>query len=478
MKNRGFSAPSARIRAPASGYDLTTGEIGAKLVRLSLPAIAGQLTQVLYGLADMAWLGRLENGAAGAVAASGSVATLMWLSFAFRAFGSAGAQIGVAQNLGGGRADIAREYARSAITLSAILGLFCGVSFALFRGTFVGFFGINDKAVYADAIAYLTLVSVGVPFAYVTETAAAVFSASGDSKTPFVINLACLAANAALDPILIFTLRMGVAGAALATSLCQAVSCAAMLLALKRFRREGLSGLRLFGLPKAPYLLQMLRWGAPPALEVSCFVFFVILVSRIVASFGAEAMAVQRIGNQIDQFSYLVAGGFGVALTAFVGQNHGAGHVGRILVGVRISSVIMGAWGVATTLNLLLFNRLLFSIFVPREPAVIEMGAQYLRIFALCQFAACLEGVGSAVCRGLGRTLTASVNSISSSALRVLLALLLTRDEFGLRQNGVWLAIALSAFMRGAGVYILGLRHIFRLKAAAVIVGQRGSEPC
>jgi putative MATE family efflux protein len=439
----------------ASKHDLTSGPIGIKLVKMSLPVMAINLTQMMYSFVDMAWLGRLSSAA---VASASVIGTLQWLAMTLQLFGSTGAQIGVSQNIGS-NGDV-KGYVKATLTLSLILGSVTCLSFFLFRNGLIGFFKITDVGVARDAVTYLAIAAPALGLRYLSQTAASIFNASGNSKTPFIITGCAIALNAALDPIAIFSLNMGIAGASLATTASVAIEAIAMLIALKRYKHEAISGARFFGRIEREKLKSIFRWAYPLAAELLIFVACVMLVSRIVASFGYEAMATQRIGNQIDQFSYFVAGGFSTALSAFIGQNFGAGHTDRIRRGFAISTVFMGIWGAVTTANLLLFNRMFFKLFVPNEPAVIEMGAQYLKIFALCQMAACLEGVGNSVFRGCGKTMAPAVSSTATNVLRVILAFTLSQTE--LRQNGVWLAIASTAFLRGAGSYLLSLIYLPR----------------
>ncbi|MDR2360593.1 MAG: MATE family efflux transporter [Oscillospiraceae bacterium] len=439
-----------------SKYDLASGSILRKLIPLSLPAIAGQLAQMAYNFADMVWLGRLSGGA---VAAVGSVGPLIWLSLTLGIFGQRGAEIGIAQNLGRRDGEAARRFLNAALITALTLGIVCGAIFLSFRHQLIGFYKIIDPKVERDAVSYLYITALAMPLTYINSVLSAAFSAGGNSVKPFVINLICLALNALLDPLLIFNAGLGVIGAAIATASCQATSCIIMLAAMKLYKHKYLSGIKLWRLPSREHLSKILRWGAPGAFEIFFFTFFVMVISRLVAAFGSDAMVVQRIGNQADQFSYMVSGGFGTALTAFIGQNYGAGKRGRIRRGVMLSMAIMSCWGIAATVNLLLFNRALFRLFVPDEPNIIEMGASYLRIFALCQLAASLEGVGGSVFRGYGRTVIPSAISVSTNVLRIILAWVLSQGS--LRQDGIWWALSISAFLRGGATVLFSLPLIF-----------------
>lgn len=440
-------------------YDLTTGKIAPGLLRLSLPTMGVQLIQMAYSFANMFWLGRLSSGA---VAASGTVGILLWLSMTLQNYGRKGSEIGVSQCLGARNFTGALGYLQTSVSLALILGLICGGGFLGFAGPLIGFFGITDPQVEKDAVIYLRVIACSIPFTYVNDSAAAAFNASGNSAKPFYIHLVCLFFNSVLDPILIFAAGMGVTGAAVSTVFCQILSCIILLRVLKGYRHEAFAEMKIWRLPQTVFVRPIIRWGTPGAAETFCFTFFVIIVSRFVASFGSDAMAVQRIGNQVDQFSYLVSAGFAAALTAFIGQNYGAGQYKRIWEGFAFGTLLMAGWGVAATLNLVFFNRFFFMLFVPNEPDVVSMGAGYLRIFALCQLAACLEGVGQSVFRGYGKTLFPALISIFTNVLRVILAYFLSRGS--LAQDGIWWAISISAFLRGGLMYALSLPYIYKMK--------------
>jgi putative MATE family efflux protein len=442
-------------------FDLTRGGVLSKIVRLSLPTIGTQLVQMAYSFADMFWLGRLSSAA---VAVSGTIAVFTWLSMSLQAFGTKGAEIGVSQSLGLGDKDRARGFLQSSLSVSLALGVVCALIFTLARRPLIGIFNIADTSVRENAVVYLFVTALAMPFNYVNSSVVAAFNASGNSALPFRVNLLCLALNAALDPIFITTFALGATGAAIATTLCQAFACLLMLICLRRYKHDAFAGMKMWRLPVKRYLRAILRWGWPNAFEMFCFTFFILIVSRLVASFGPDAMAVQRLGNQVDQFSYFVSSGFAAALTAYIGQNYGAGELSRIRRGFAVSSAIMGTWGVLATLNLTFFSGFFFRLFVPGEPKIIEMGVGYLHILAFCQLVACLEGVGASVFRGYGKTLPPSFVAVFTNVVRVVLAVTLSRGS--LQATGIWWAMGISAFLRGLLTYLFSLPIVFNKRAA------------
>jgi len=156
-------------------------------------------------------------------------------------------------------------------------------------------------------------------------------------------------------------------------------------------------------------------------------------------------MAVQRIGIQIESISWLIAGGFGSALTAFVGQNYGRGRYGRIHKGASLGLRSMLLWGLVATAVPLLFGRQLFGIFLQDE-TVIEEGVRFLRILSVAQVFICLEFWAVGIFRGLGKTIPPSVSTITGNALRIPLSWFLSQTALGLA--GLWWGISIGACLR------------------------------
>ncbi|MDR1932964.1 MAG: MATE family efflux transporter, partial [Spirochaetales bacterium] len=211
--------------------------------------------------------------------------------------------------------------------------------------------------------------------------------------------------------------------------------------------------------PDKKKIAMILKWALPIGLESILFCFLSMVTSRIEASFGANAVAASKVGSQVESLSWLIGGGFGSALVAFIGQNYGAGKQERIRKGVRTSAAAMAVWGVFVTLFLIFAGGFVFSLFLP-DPEMVKLGVPYLRILAFCQLTFNLEAVGAGAFKGTGRTLQPSLVSVVSNIIKPILALFLSRTSLGL--YGVWIAISLTAILRGVWVcvwYIVSSRN-------------------
>ena len=452
-------------------YDLTEGNILQKLLMVSLPIMGNQFVQMAYNLADMFWLGRVGSAA---VAAASTAGMYMWLSMAFTSVGAKGAEIGVSQNMGRGDLEKARHYGETALGLAIILGTVYGAAMLLFPQQLVGFFRLEETHVTADAITYMMLVAPGIPFSFIMGAASGICIGSGNSRIPFLVNAAALALNILLDPILISGVGMGVAGAAVATSVAQILGACLLLWALAKHPARPFPTIRFLGRPRREESLQTIRWSLPIVCENFLFTFFAMYITRLITPWGAGALAAQKVGSQMESLSWLIGGGFSAALAAFAGQNYGGKKWDRIHQGFRMSSLFMGGWGVMVTILLYALARPFVSAFFPNEPSVVSIGVNYIHILAVIQIPACLEGVGSGAFRGIGRTLPPSLISITCNGLRVLLAWRLSQTSLGL--EGIWWAIAIGAGARGMGTYLWYCFYKRKLPATEVLLTDEALE--
>ena len=171
-----------------------------------------------------------------------------------------------------------------------------------------------------------------------------------------------------------------------------------------------------------------------------------MLIARIIAGWGDAAVAVQKVGSQIESISWMTAEGFGSAVNAFTAQNYGAGRKDRVKKGYHTALKIVLAWGCFTTFVLVVFPEVLFKIFIT-EPDVIPMGVDYLRILAVSQLFMCTEATAAGTFQGLGKTMPPSLTGIVFNALRIPMALALGATVLGL--NGIWWSISISSILKG-----------------------------
>ena len=201
---------------------LTEGPITGTLVKLAIPIMATSFVQMAYNMMDMIWLGRVSTNA---VAAAGTAGFFTWFGTALFMVPKIGAEVGVAQSLGREDVKAAKKYVFHTIQLDIIVALIYSILLMVFRHKIIGFFNLGDEEVVQMATDYLFIISIGLIFYFLNPVFSGIFNGSGNSTTPFKINVIGLIINMVLDPLMILGIgpfpEMGIKGAALATIIAQ-----------------------------------------------------------------------------------------------------------------------------------------------------------------------------------------------------------------------------------------------------------------
>ena len=438
--------------------DLTEGSIVKGLISLSLPIMGTSFLQMAYNMTDMIWLGRVGGKA---VAAAGTAGFYMWLSFAFIIITKVGGEIKVSQSIGKKDFAESKDYAKTAIQLTVIISILYFIFVQVFKYPLISFFKIDDDYVVKEAVSYLNIVSYGFIFAFINPLLTGMFNSYGDSKTPFYLNTIGLIANMILDPVLIlgyFGVKpMGVFGAGLATIIAQLVVTLAFLIYIFRTKtvfRE----IKLFSSINFLKTKEIFRLGVPAAMQSALFTAISMAIARIVSSYGALAIAAQKVGAQIESISWMTAGGFQGALAAFVGQNYGAKKEERIKKGYNISIKLISLIGLFATIILFVFAKEIFSFFIPEEETI-NFGVSYLKIMAYSQIFMCIELTTAGAFNGISKTMPPSIISISFNALRIPMAFYFSK-VMGI--DGIWWAITISSILKGLILYLWFVKKLKR----------------
>ena len=438
--------------------DLTKGNIVKALFRLALPIMGTSFLQMAYNMMDMIWVGRIGSRA---VAAVGTAGFYSWLAMAFIRIPKIGAEVGVAQSVGGKDLDKSRSYIKHCLQLIVCLALFYASVLIIFRKSLIGFFMLEEADIINNAITYLVIISFGLIFYFLNPVFTAILNGYGESKTPFLINSMGLLTNMVLDPLLILGIgpfpRLEVAGAAIATVIAQATVTIIFIVKIRKMP-ELFSRLKLLEAPDMKLVKRIVKLGLPVALQSGLFTGFTMGVARIIAQWGPIPIAVQKVGSQIESISWITAGGFQTAMAAFVGQNYGAKKWPRVIKGYFTGMTIMSLVGILATALLIFAARPLFSIFIPEEETI-RQGIVYLKILGFSQLFMCLEATTAGAFNGLGNTIPPSIVGILFNGLRIPGALLLSSTSLGL--NGVWWAISISSIFKGT---VLTIWYLVMLK--------------
>lgn len=426
--------------------DLLEGPIVGTLARLAFPIMGTSFIQMGYNLVDMIWIGRLGSNAVAAVGAAGM---FMWFANGVTMIPRIGGQVTVGQKLGAGNEEAAAEYARGALRMGTFLGILYGIISLLLNRQMIAFFKLNSPEVIHDARIYLMITCGLVVFSFLDQVLGGILAALGNTVTTFRVTTIGLLINLILDPILIFGAGpipgLSVSGAAMATVFAQII---VFVLYLGAVWKETVifRNLHLLRRTKRAYIFEITKIGFPPAVQDTLFSAISMVIARLISGWGDAAVAVQKVGSQIESISWMTAGGFSTAVNAFIAQNYGAGKKERIRQGYRTSMAIMTVWGLFTSLLLFLFPEFFMRIFIS-EPEVVQMGVDYLKIISICEIFMCLEGTATGAFQGMGNTVPPSVTGIVFNTLRIPVAMLLSSTSLGL--NGVWWTLSISCVLKG-----------------------------
>lgn len=427
--------------------DLTYGPILRQLFKLAAPIMATSFIQMAYSLTDMAWVGRIGSEA---VAAIGAVGILTWMSGSISLLNKVGSEVSVGQAIGQKDAERAVAFASHNITMSSILSGVWAVFLFLFASSVMQTFGLQP-GITEQAVHYLRIVALGLPFFIVSATFTGVFNAAGRSQIPFVISTVGLVLNMILDPLFIFVMDWGTNGAAMATVLSQVVVFGLFIYQLK-IKKTLFSGFKFWVALKRKYVMRIVQLGLPVATLNILFAFINMYICKLSAAEGGHiGLMTFTAGGQIEAITWNTAQGFSTALSAFVAQNYAAGQVLRVLRAYRTTLWLTGILGMSCTLLFIVFGKEIFSLFVP-EQAAYTSGGVFMRIDGYSQLFMMLEITMQGMFYGTGRTLPPATISISGNLLRIPIALYLV--GVGLGVSGIWWAVSISSILKGICAFV------------------------
>jgi len=431
---------------PAGAKDFTHGDIFGPLVRLALPIMATSFAQMAYNLTDMAWVGRLGSES---VAAIGAVGMLWWLTSAFAMLSKVAAEVSIGQALGARKGREAMACASHTTTISLIMSIILAVMLYAGADFILSFFKLSPQ-IQEQAVVYLQIVSIAVPFSFLILNFAGIYNGAGRSNVPFFLVSSGLISNMLLDPLFIFGIPgvfegMGVKGAAIATVIAQG---SVLLMFVYRLRRNDgiLNRFPFFVRLRGGLTLRILRLGFPIAMMHLFFACINTFLARIASVYGGHlGITTQTTGGQIEAITWNTSQGFSTALGAFVAQNFAAGKMNRAWTAYRYTLRLMMALGVVVSAAFLFFGTQIFNIIIPEIDAA-RAGGEYLFAMAFCQIFMMLELTTQGMFNGMGRTMPPAIVSIVFNFARIPMAFLFA-SQMGI--TGVWWAISVSCIIKG-----------------------------
>lgn len=434
--------------------NLVQGPILKNLIILASPLIFINLLNMAYNFTDMYFVGKISTEA---LSALGTASLFMWLSASIGMLTSIGIQVLISQAVGEGNQHKIQDIARNGIKLAIIISVSYGIITLIFAQPIIGLFNIGDELTTSYAVSYLRFVSLGLIFNTLNASLTSIFNALGDTKTVSKILVIGITMNIILDPIFIFVFDLGITGAAIATSLTIIINSCLLIYKL----RTSTDLLNNFS-QKVNYHIvnRIIKLSLPSAIQNIAYTIVAMLISIEILKYGVDAIAAQKIGSNVESFSWMISIGINVAMGVFIGQNYGAKQYPRIVSGLYKMLLAMSLYGLLLMFIMLEFPGQIMGIFTT-DQNVIDIGIVYLQVLALAQIFVIFEGVGTGFFNGLGKTLIPAFFSLSGNIARIILVVLFSH-LIGL--NGIWIAMCVSGIYKGLGILICVFYYIFTKK--------------
>lgn len=354
---------------------ITEGVIWKQLLLFFFPILFGTFFQQLYNAADAMIVGRFV-GKEALSAVGGGTGTVIQVLVGFFVGLSSGATVIISQYYGAKREEMVGYAVHTSIAFSLAAGLVMMAGGILAAPAVLR--AMDTPAdVLEPSILYIRIYFAGIIGNLIYNMGSGILRAVGDSKRPLYFLIASCLTNIVLDVLFVVVFQMGVAGAALATILSQALSAALVMIVLMRtkdmyrldIRKIRFDG-RMFG--------RIIRIGLPAGLQSIMYSSSNVIIQASVNALGTDTVAAWTAYSKIDSVFWMIVNAFGISVTTFVGQNFGAGKQDRVRKGVRVCMSMTFVSTILISILLYCFGIYFYQMFTT-DAAVIEIGINMLR---------------------------------------------------------------------------------------------------
>lgn len=414
--------------------DLTVGKPETVLWKFCIPLFGSIVFQQLYNIADSLVAGKFVGENALAAVGNSYEITLIFIAFAFGC--NIGCSVIVSQLFGAKQYDEMKTAVYTTWISSAVL---CGVLMCIGILSCDSLLAlINTPAeIFADSKLYLDIYIWGLPFLFFYNIATGIFSALGDSKTPFIFLAISSTSNILVDIWFVKSFHMGVGGVAWATFLCQGVSCILSICVVQK-RLSGIRSESKVKIFSFPLLKKIAVIAVPSILQQSFISIGNIIIQSVINSFGAGIIAGYAASVKLNNLVITSFTTLGNGISNYTAQNIGANKMPRIREGFKAGVKIVWILCIPIVLLYLLASSALVNFFM-NEPSdmALNTGIQFLHILAPFYFVISVKLVTDGILRGAGLMKKFMIATFTDLILRVVLAIVFSR-LFGV--VGIWCA--------------------------------------
>ena len=414
--------------------DLTVGKPESVLWKFCLPLFGSIIFQQLYNLADSFVAGKFVGENALAAVGNSYEITLIFIAFAFGC--NIGCSVVVSQLFGARRMAELKTAVYTTLVASGVVCVLLMIFGTLFCTDLLHLIHTPED-ILADSRLYMDIYILGLPFVFYYNVATGIFSALGDSKTPFYFLAVSSISNIAVDILFVTAFKMGVAGVAWATFLCQGVSCVlAVAVVFRRFRAiETREKPKLFSV----ILLKKIAVVAIPSILQQSFISVGnIIIQGVINSFGSSVIAGYSASVKLNNLVITSFTTLGNGISNYTAQNMGAEKPERIRQGFRAGLKLVWMLSIPLTLLYVFAGKQLLYIFLDNPTGrAMQVGLQFLRVLAPFYVVVSAKLVSDGILRGAGMMRQFMTATFLDLILRVVLAKVLS-GPFG--PLGIWTA--------------------------------------
>jgi putative MATE family efflux protein len=415
--------------------NLTEGSEARGIISFAVPMLIGNVFQQMYMMVDSVVVGRGVGKEA--LAAVGASFPIIFLMVSLIIGITMGASIMLSQYFGARDTDKLKKTIDTTVIFLLITAVLATVAGLIFSGPILKVLRTPD-AVFPLARQYLNVMFAGMVFMFGYNTVSAILRGLGDSKNPLYFLIIASIVNIVLDLLFVMVFHWGVAGAAWATVISQGVS---LVVGVIYMQRSPYGYLHVH--PKTirfdrEIFRNMLKIGLPTGIQQSLVSLGFIALTRIVNPFGTNVIAGYTAASRLDSFAAMPAMNLSIAMSTFVGQNMGAQKQERVRKGYISTMLMSGVISLVMTVIMIIFRHALIGLFA-KDPAVVEIGAEYLLIVSSFYVVFSSMFITGGVLRGAGDTLTQMVFTLVALwVVRIPVSALLSSN---LGSPGIWWGI-------------------------------------
>lgn len=441
--------------------NMTSGSPGKLILFFAIPLMLGNIFQQLYTMVDTMIVGQVVG--VKALAALGAVDWLIWMIIGIATGMTQGFSILISQSYGAKDWDGLKKAVASSYKLAAVLAVAVFVVSQAVAYPLLVFLNTPED-IMGMAVTYLRIILCGVPSVTAYNCLASMLRAVGNSKSPLVAMVIAALMNVVLDILFVAGFGWGVAGAAAATIIGQTFSAIYCYIVIRK--------VSILQVEKKDFARQaqiegtLLKMGVPVSLQNIIIAVGGLVLQFVINGHGSLFVAGFTATNKMYGVLELAAISYGYAITAYVGQNLGAGEIGRIKRGVRSGGVMAVATSFVLTVIMIFAGRGILSLFVSGDPEqvrqVLDIAYRYLWILAVCLWILYLLYVFRSAIQGLGNTILPMISGVIELVMRVAVALIL---PLFVGENGIYFA-EISAWIGAVVILVLGYIKLIRQYSA------------